>query len=244
MSGPVTLAGTLALHHAESLLGVVITQFINPGAPLIYPGAWVTFDMSGGGIDIGAPEMHILSLAAPQLARFIGLPCMTNGPDTNAHLLDIQNGVEKSLSATFDILSGTDIVVNTGMFSNALTVSLEQVLIDAEIVSMIRRVRHGIELNEETIAFETIKKVGIKGEFLTNPHTLAHYKKELWDTRGRLFQRMKFDKWKAQGATQVADLAHKRVEEILSQTPHPLPGTDQLSQMSKIVIEFDRKFKK
>ena len=106
---------------------------------------------------------------------------------------------------------------------------------------MIRRVRRGIEFNEETFAFETIKRVGIKGDFLNDPHTLNHFKKELWDTRNRLFQRMKFDKWKESGATPVVDLAHKRVEEILSQKPHPFPDADQLSQMAKIVTEFDRK---
>ncbi len=241
MAGPVTLAGSLTLQHAETLLGFVITQLVNPGTPVIYGAAWVTFDMAGGGIDIGSPEKYLLSIATPQLARFLGLPCMAAGPDTNSHIIDIQNGVEKSLSAAADILSGTDIIVNTGMFSNAMTVSLEQVLIDAEIVSMLRRVRRGIEVNEESIAVDVIKRVGIKGEFLTDPHTASHFKQELWDTRGRLFQRDKADKWKASGAPEAAGRAHERVEEILSKPPRAMPGPDQLSEMAKIVAEFERK---
>jgi trimethylamine--corrinoid protein Co-methyltransferase len=241
MAGPVTLAGALTLQHAETLLGFVVTQLVNPGTPVIYGAAWVTFDMAGGGIDIGSPEKYLMSIATPQLARFLGLPCMAAGPDTNSHVLDIQNGVEKSLSAATDMLSGTDISVNTGMFSNAMTVSLEQVLIDAEIVSMLRRVIRGIEVNEETIAVEVTKRVGIKGEFLTDPHTLSHFKTELWDTRGRLFQREKADKWQASGAPDVADKAHERVREILSQTPKPIPGPDQLAEMEKIVADFEKK---
>ena len=46
-----------------------------------------------------------------------------------------------------------------------MTVYLEQVLIDAEIASMLRRVRRGIEVNEDTIAIDAIKRVGVKGEF-------------------------------------------------------------------------------
>ncbi len=103
---------------------------------------------------------------------------MAAGPDTNSHLLDIQNGIKKSLSATADILSGTDVVVNTGMFSNTLTVSLEQIIIYAEIMSILKRVRRGIEVDESTIAFEAIKRVGIKGIFLTDPHTLDHFRGE------------------------------------------------------------------
>jgi trimethylamine--corrinoid protein Co-methyltransferase len=241
MAGPVTLAGALALQHAETLLGFVVTQLVNPGTPVIYGAAWVTFDMAGGGIDIGSPEKYLLSIATPQLARHLSVPCMAAGPDTNSHLLDIQNGVEKSLSAAFDYLSGTDVVVNTGMFSNALTVSLEQVLIDAEIISMLSRMKRGIEVNEDSLAIDVIKRVGIKGEFLTDPHTLSHFRNELWDTRNRLFQRDKFDKWKGSGASEVVDLAHRRAEEVLSQKPRSFPEPDQLSQMAKIVAEYDRK---
>jgi trimethylamine:corrinoid methyltransferase-like protein len=64
---------------------------------------------------------------------------------------------------------------------------------------------------------------------------------ELWDTRNRLFQRDKFDKWKGSGASEVVDLAHRRAEEVLSQKPRPFPEPDQLSQMAKIVAEYDRK---
>jgi trimethylamine--corrinoid protein Co-methyltransferase len=241
MAGPVTLAGALALQQAETLLGFVVAQLVNPGTPVIYGAAWVTFDMAGGGIDIGSPEKYLLSIATPQLARRLGVPCMAAGPDTNSHLLDIQNGVEKSLSAAADFLSGTDVIVNTGMFSNALTVSLEQVLIDAEIISMLRRIRRGIEVNEDTLAIDAIKRVGAKGEFLSDPHTLSHFRQELWDTRNPLFQRDKFDKWKDAGAREVVDLAHRRVEEVLSPKPRPFPEPDQLSHMAKIVEEFDHK---
>lgn len=240
LSGPVTLAGSLALHHAEALIGLIVLQSVNPGTPAIYPGAWVTFDMAGGGIDIGAPEKYLLSIASSQLARYIGIPNMTAGPDTNSHLLDIQNGIEKSLSAAADILSGTDVVVNTGMFSNALTVSLEQIIIDAEIISILKRVRRGIEVDESTIAFEAIKRVGIKGVFLTDPHTLDHFRGELWDTGGALFQRDKFDKWSASGSPEISELAHNRVKKILSEKPGPVPGKDQIEDMKKIVTEFDR----
>ncbi|MCK5570047.1 MAG: trimethylamine methyltransferase family protein [Spirochaetes bacterium] len=67
LSGPVTLAGSLALHHAEALIGLIVIQSVNPGTPAIYPGARVTFDMAAG-------------------------------PDTNSHLLDIQNGIHWIIS--------------------------------------------------------------------------------------------------------------------------------------------------
>ncbi len=239
MSGPVTLAGSLALHHAEFLIALVVMQLVNPGTPVIYPGAWVTFDMAGGGIDIGAPEKYLLSISSAQMADFIGVPCMAAGPDTNAHLLDIQNGIEKAFSGIADALAGTDILVNSGMYSNALTVSLEQLVVDAEIASMIRRMIRGIDVNADTIAFEIINRVGIKGEFLTDYHTAQHFREELWDTGKSILQRDKVDKWKASGSKSIEERAHKRVEHILADSP--IPGIDKSGQarIQELIAAFD-----
>lgn len=239
MSGPVTLAGTLALHHAEFLIALVVMQLVNPGTPVIYPGAWVTFDMAGGGIDIGAPEKYLLSIASAQMARYARVPCMAAGPDTNAHLLDIQNGIEKAFSGIADALSGTDILVNSGMFSNALTVSLEQLVVDAEIASLIRRMIRGVGAGADAIALEIIKRVGIKGEFLTDPHTAQHFREELWDTRGSILQRDKVDKWKAAGAKSVEERAHERAARILAESPRPTVGRAGQEKIRELIAAFE-----
>lgn len=238
MSGPVTLAGTLALHHAEFLIALVIMQLVNPGTPVVYPGAWVTFDMAGGGIDIGAPEKYLLSIASAQMARYARVPCMAAGPDTNAHTLDVQNGIEKALSGLADAFSGTDILVNSGMFSHALTVSLEQLVVDAEIVSMFRRMMHGIRVDNDSIALEVIDRVGIKGEFLSDPHTAQNFRSELWDTGKTIFQRDKVDKWKAAGARDVGDLARERVVSILEKPPRKYVDREIQKRMKRLVTAF------
>jgi trimethylamine--corrinoid protein Co-methyltransferase len=238
MSGPVTLAGTLTLHHAEFLIALVVMQLVNPGTPVIYPGAWVTFDMAGGGIDIGAPEKYLLSIASAQMARYARVPCMAAGPDTNAHGLDVQNGIEKALSGLADAFSGTDILVNSGMFSHALTVSLEQLVVDAEIVSMFRRMMQGITVDAESIALEVIDRVGIKGEFLSDPHTARNFRAELWDTGETIFQRDKVDKWKATGARVVGDIAREKAESILEKSPRTYVDRNVQKRMKKLVTAF------
>jgi trimethylamine--corrinoid protein Co-methyltransferase len=238
MSGPVTLAGTLTLHHAEFLIALVIMQLVNPGAPVIYPGAWVTFDMAGGGIDIGAPEKYLLSIASAQMARYARVPCMAAGPDTNAHRLDVQNGIEKALSGFADAFSGTDIVVNSGMFSHALTVSLEQLVVDAEIVTMLRRMMQGITVDDDSIALEIIDRVGIKGEFLSDLHTAQNFRSELWDTGKTIFQRDKVDKWRAAGARDAGDFARERVGSLLEKAPKKYVDGDKQQRMKRLVNAF------
>jgi trimethylamine--corrinoid protein Co-methyltransferase len=239
MSGPVTLAGTLALHHAEFLVALVVMQLVHPGTPVIYPGAWVTFDMAGGGIDIGAPEKYLLSIASAQMADFVGVPCMAAGPDTNAHMLDVQNGIEKTFSGVADALAGTDILVNSGMYSNALTVSLEQLVLDAEIASILRRMIRGIDVSGDTIALEVINRVGIKGEFLTDFHTARHFREQLWDTGMSILQRDKVDKWKDSGSESVEEKAHTCVVQALEHAPAAFVDNPDRQRIDELIAAFE-----
>ncbi len=78
-SGPITLAGTLVLHNAEVLGGIVLHQLTNRGAPVIYGSSSTTFDMTCLTPPVGAPEMGMLSAAAAQLANFYLLPSYVGG---------------------------------------------------------------------------------------------------------------------------------------------------------------------
>ncbi len=122
--------------------------------------------MKYGTVLISTPEATLCRIAGVQLARFYNVPSHTIGPDSDAHLHDEQNGWEKITSTLNGLGAGVDLLVNAGMFDTGLTVSLEQLVIDNEIVGWVRRYLEGIEVTEETIAVDTIDKVGPKGNFL------------------------------------------------------------------------------
>ena len=58
-TGPITLAGTIVLQNAEILSGLVLTQLITPGLPVIFGNIPGTTDMRSGNLSIGAPETSI-----------------------------------------------------------------------------------------------------------------------------------------------------------------------------------------
>ena len=58
-TGPVTLAGTLALHNAQILAGMVLVQLVNPGTPIAYGGISGPVDLTTGNILYGAPELSM-----------------------------------------------------------------------------------------------------------------------------------------------------------------------------------------
>jgi trimethylamine--corrinoid protein Co-methyltransferase len=73
-TSPVTMAGTLAQLHAEEMAGVVFTQLVKPGAPVLYggiPGMADMYDLSykAGGVEFGS-----MNAAISQLATYINIP--------------------------------------------------------------------------------------------------------------------------------------------------------------------------
>jgi trimethylamine--corrinoid protein Co-methyltransferase len=221
-SGPITLAGQLAEHNAVILSGVVVSQIIREGSPVIYGGGQGTFDLRAMTRVLGCPEAALLMVAGGQIGRFYGIPCHSLGLDTDSHVHDEQNGWEKMLTAIFSLISGIDLVVNSSMYGTAMAVSAEQLLIDHEILEICYRLLEGIEVNPETIAFDVIKSVGPRGNFLMEEHTLRYLRTgEHWPPK--LSNRYGYDKWLGAGGRDVVQRAAQRAQEILkSHEPEPL----------------------
>ena len=121
------------------------------------------------------------------------------------------------------------------MLEMGMTMSYESLLIDQEIVRMIRRVLQGIAVNKETIALDVIKKVGPAGNYLGERHNLKHMRSELSTTT--LINRRMRDNWETAGAKDMAQVANEQAREILENyKPIPLP-TDVAKRIHDLVVE-------
>jgi trimethylamine--corrinoid protein Co-methyltransferase len=222
VSAPYTLAGTLALHHAETLSGVVIAQLLCPGLPVIYSTAMSDFGMRRAHALMASPESALLSMASLQLARYCGLPTHTCFPCSESHCHDEQQAWEKVWTTLPVVLAGGDMLVNLGLFAGGLTASYAQVVLDDEIMAGLHRISRGFEVTEQTIALETIRSVGPGGSFLGEPHTLRHLRTgEHW--MADISNRVVYDTWVEHGREDVVALARSRARELLNEHgPHPL----------------------
>ena len=120
-------------------------------------------------------------------------------------------------------LAGNTCIYGMGMLEMGMTMSYEQLLIDAEIAKMIRRVIQGIAVNEETLAAEVIKAVGPAGTYLGQKHTMKHMRKESSQTK--LFDRRMYEAWQKQGGTDVFTRANEEAKRILeTHKVEPLPA--------------------
>ncbi len=111
-------------------------------------------------------------------------------------------------------LAGCNILYGMGMVEMGLAMSYDQLVIDAEIVRMNRRVEQGIPVDKDTLAVDLIKKVGPGGNFLSEMHTVQYMRQE--GSISKLFDRQMPDNWEAAGATDLRQRAHVKAEEIIA----------------------------
>lgn len=240
VTAPITLAGHLVIHNAEVLSGISIAQLVRKGAPVIYAGAWTTFNMKTATVLISTPETAILRVAGSQMADFYNIPSHSIGPDTDANFYDEQHGWEKMLTTISAMQSGINLLVNSGMFSTGFAVSYEQLMIDHEIVSIVYHYLKGIEVNEDKLAYPVIDEVGPKGNFLQADHT-RKYLRTGEHFEAKISYQDLYDLWVSGGKPNVAYKAKIEAEKIIaSHKPSQLLESKK-ARISEILLEVEKK---
>ena len=172
---PACLAGAVSQAWAECLGGLVYVNAIKPAAPAIL-GAWpFVSDLRTGAMSGGSPEQGLLSAACAQMGIHFDLPFGTACGMSDSKTPDFQAGAERASTALAAALSGANIVYEAaGMYASLLGVCPESLLLDNDALGAVLRLTRGIEVNKETLSFDTIKDVclGGEGHYLGSEQTL------------------------------------------------------------------------
>jgi len=135
----------------------------------------------------------------------------------------------------FNVLSGMTISMTLGTLASGFYGAAEMVLICDEMVRMIKRIVAGIDVDEEKLALDLIKEVGHGGEFVSREHTLKFFRQEQFFPR--LFRRQGIDEWIERGSKSTAEVAHERVQDILSR-PNPVQLSPEADRaMNQVLLK-------
>jgi trimethylamine--corrinoid protein Co-methyltransferase len=178
-TAPVTLLGAITQHCAEILSGIVISQLVRPGAPVIYGGSTAIFDMQKSVAPLGAIETMMLQCANAQLAKYLKLPCHGYLGLSDAKLCDMQAGLESALGVSLAALAGINVVSGVGMLDFENCQSLEKLVIDNETCGMALRLIQGIKPRDVVFAKEILKESATSLDFLGLEHTLKWFREEV-----------------------------------------------------------------
>ena len=172
---PVTIAGALVQQHAEAMAGIILTQIIRPGVPVLYGGFTSNVDMRSGAPAFGTPEYTKAAQASGQLARHIGVPFRSSNV-TAANEVDAQSAYESQMALWGCIMGGAHLVEHAaGWLHGGLTASFEKLILDAEMLQMMDDYLTPLQVDDASMAVDAIRAVGPGGHFFGTPHTMARY---------------------------------------------------------------------
>ncbi len=232
-TSPVTLAGTLVVQTVDTLLGVMLTQIVNRGTPVLFGSVATNTDLRNLNYLAGSIEMGLLNAAGAQMAQFYKLPFYATGGMTDSKTLDAQSGYESALTNLLCALSGANFIHDAaGLMEFAMTASYEKYVIDNEILGMVMRAVEGIRIDDDTLAFDLIKQAGPGGNFVAARHTRhfmrsEHYQPSLSDRNSQ-------EEWLNKGGKETWQRAAEIVKELLTKPKHSLPTPIRQKVLSQI----------
>lgn len=228
---PVTLAGALALGIAENLVGLVVHQLVNSGAPFLFGPNVSALDMKSTVVCYGCPEWSLSQAALADMRdQLYGLPIWAYAGASDAKVMDAQAGAEAMFSICTGLMSRANLMHDVGFLEFGSTSSLEMTTMANELVAMAKYFQKGIAVNSETLALEVIDRVATGGGgsiFLTEDHTFDNFMEALY--LPELLDRSRFDTWTSNGAKDLFQRCNDKAKEILR--------THQVAPKERQVIE-------
>ena len=217
---PVTIAGTVALQNAEVLAGIVLAQLVNPGTPIVYSASTSNADMRMGNLAIGSIENAMFSLINGQLAKRYNIPVRMSGALSDSKIVDAQAGYESMLTLLMAEMGGGNFILHAaGILDSYNTVSYEKLIMDDELIGMIRHLQRGVTVDDNSLAFDAIKEVGPRGAFIAHEHTFHNFRKEFYQPV--LSNRDVPDVWMEKGSLTAEQRANLRWKKLLDEYVDP-----------------------
>jgi trimethylamine--corrinoid protein Co-methyltransferase len=210
---PVTLAGALAQQNAEALAGIVMTQVVRVGAPVVYGGFTSNVDMQSGAPAFGTPEYMRTAMVGGQLARRYGIPYRSSNVCT-ANAVDAQAAYESVFSLWGAVMGGVNLMMHgAGWMEGGLRAGFEKMILDADLLQMVAAFLEPIAVDEDSLGLDAIREVGPGGHFFGAAHTQARYRTAFH--KPMISDWRNFETWQEAGSPEAAGKAASIAKELL-----------------------------
>lgn len=211
---PITVAGAITLSHAEAMAAITLTQLVKPGAPVCYGTFTSNVDMKSGAPAFGTPAHFQASLAAGQLARFIGLP-WRSAAGSASNLNDVQAANENQFGLWGCLMAGATVIIHSaGWIEGGLSLSYEKLITDAEVLNMVAELCAGAQAGDAEIGLDALEEVQPSGHFFAAAQTMARYQTEFYEPI--VHDYANFGTWTERGAKDASTRARDVWQGILA----------------------------
>ncbi len=230
---PVTLAGALVQQNAEALAGIVFTQVVRRGAPVMYGGFTSNVDMKSGSPAFGTPEYLKAAIIGGQLARRYGIPYRSSNVSAG-NALDAQAAYESMFSLWGAITGGANLVKHAaGWMEGGLVASFEKMVLDADLLGMVTEFLRPLDLDPEALAVAAIDEVGPGGHFFGIDHTQHRYRTAFFHPM--LSDWRNYESWVEAGSPTTDQKMAEMVEKLLAEHVDPPMDPDRRAELDEFV---------
>ena len=223
--GPVTPAGAVAQAHAESMVGVALTQLVRKGSPVIYGNFLTTLSLRSGSPTFGQPEATLAYFAIGQLARRAGIPLRCGGSFTSSKVNDFQAGQESADAMMPAMMSGANFMLHAaGWLEGGLTMGYEKFILDSNRMGMVTKIMQGMALDENAFGLDSYRQRKEHNEhFLGTAHTMANYETVFYESNTA--DSNAFEQWEIDGSKTADQRANTIFKQRLND--YEMPAMDE-----------------
>jgi len=232
-TAPITQAGALAMADAEIISATVLLQLMYPGCPVYHSIMQAWTDMRTGAY-VSYPRDARGRYGVVDIAHHWGMPSLGACYGTDSLTPGTwQSAAEPALDPFLAGLVSPEIVTGMGLARTYTRLFPEQIILDDDLYQRARAYMQRMDVDDETIAMESIRNVGPGGHFLAQKHTRKYMKTSL--VRGVTHELDEHSKYR-----DPHEVARERVRAILqNHKPEPL-DKNQDRELTRILAAADK----
>lgn len=237
LTSPPTLASTTIQNNTELLAGLVLSQLVKPGTPIIYQLSSLMCDLRYSLCVCGGPETAMSFTAMRQMADFYDLPCRANGCLADTKDDDYQSGAESMLVMLSSLMAEPhQIYMLGGILDSYGGMGYEKYMLDEQTAKLAMHFLEGMTFDDDSMMMDKLEKVEHKTNFIARTHKL--YKRDFFTPL--LYNRMSYSNWKIEGSPSVQSRARKAWQKRVDnyELPDKLSGFQEKLIKDNIPEEF------
>jgi trimethylamine--corrinoid protein Co-methyltransferase len=217
-TSPITLAGTLALLNAELLAGLVFSQVVKEGTPIVLGILAADFDMKNMQ-GYYTPRTLPLNLACAELMAHYGLPHSGSSGSGLGWGADLLGSATLWMNHLTSCLGKVGLAPFVGGRFESLVFSSTFTVYANEVVRQARLYGNGFQLDDESVTLNEIETIGPGGNFLAADQTVKLCRKTNF-TAG-IWPYLTLDQWQAEGKPKADDLLRQHTRDFLNNLTAP-----------------------
>jgi trimethylamine--corrinoid protein Co-methyltransferase len=231
---PVTLIGTLVQHTAETISGIIISQFTKPGCPILYGGSPAIFDIRYETTPMGAIETMMIDCAYNEIGKYLGFPTQAYISLSDSKQLDAQAGLESGMGALLAALAGINNISGPGMLDFESCHSIEKLILDNEICGMVLKLIKGIEYRNDFPMLPLFEELLREKHLLISKHTRQFIKQEIYFP-GAIIDRANRARWESEGSLSLLERAYLEKQKLIKKYAPPNLSTETIKDLINIM---------